>query len=424
MLQEMLCEGLPCLYNENEALVFSPYSRQLLVTAASKLKDGTLGEYLHEQGHIGTPVACAGTNTELQQLTIVLTSDCNLRCDYCFVKGGCSAEVISIHVIQQAVDKSCVMANKRGKRGLLVTFFGGEPTLEKDLIVQTVDYVREACANSGLVCKFGITTNGVCPESTLEYLIQENFFITVSTDGIPEVHDRHRHFPNGEPTSHILQKNLKFLAEREAKFLIRITCTADSVLQLPDAVKYFSGLGAQIIHIEAVSLAGRATETKGSGMVLRPDADVFVESLIKSVETAKKCGVSIMNSAYMNILVPSVHYCDGVGGNKLVVTYTGDYTTCLEVQDSCHPAKEWFLIGHSDGEKLNSSVFASKPIIETVPDCQNCFAKYICAGGCPTRNFHMEGDVYKVDEFRCKTTRSVLKYCMISLYNNISKKGD
>lgn len=411
-----LYSGLPCLIFDDYAIVFSPYKKSILRVDNKALDGEYLQGYLHENGFSGQPSACAGSKSDLYQLTIILTSDCNLRCKYCFVKGGVDKQVIQFDMIQSAIEKAIVNAKRRNKKGILITFFGGEPTLELNLIKKAVDYSRDLCLKNELVAKYGITTNGVFNTEIAEYLSEQNFFITISSDGVPEIQDLQRVFSNGKGSAEYVRKTIKYFVEHKANVLVRMTVTEKSVDYLPQSVKYFADLGVRIIHIEVVSIAGRAVEMKGS--VNRPTKEKFAEKLIESIKLAKSLGISIMNSAYMNIFTPSVHFCDGVGGNKLVVTYNGEFTTCLEVQDNCHPVSDDFIIGNCGHDKIQNSRFLDRPIVDVVDECKECFAKYICSGGCPTRNYHMEGNVYRVDQFRCYIIRELLKYVINEMYLN------
>lgn len=126
---------------------------------------------------------------------------------------------------------------------------------------------------------------------------------------------------------------------------------------------------------------------------------------------------------------PSVHFCDGVGGNRVSVSYTGEVTTCLEVQGGCHPTADYFIIGGYDEKEDRIVINPQKqmricgnPITSQNECCRNCFAIYICGGGCPIRNYHMTGDQNKVDPFRCQVIKSVLPF-VVNLFDQASEEA-
>lgn len=170
-------------------------------------------------------------------------------------------------------------------------------------------------------------------------------------------------------------------------------------------------------HCEVINLAGRAIlETKGIPMN-RPTAEDFIENLKAAITKAGELGMGILNSSYMNLLQPSVHFCDGVGGNRVSVSYTGEVTTCLEVQGSCHPTADYFIVGGYNSETDDMSInplkqlkICGNPITSQNSCCRECFAIYTCGGGCPIRNYHTTGDKNRVDPFRCQVIKSVLPF--------------
>ena len=65
--------------------------------------------------------------------------DCNLRCDYCFAEGGAFAgrrEMMSKEAAHAAIDYLVRVSGRR--RNLEIDFFGGEPTMNFDVLKSTV----------------------------------------------------------------------------------------------------------------------------------------------------------------------------------------------------------------------------------------------------------------------------------------------
>ena len=88
-----------------------------------------------------------------------VTKNCNLRCTYCFARGGETCETPSYEELCAAID---VVAEKGG--GPLIQLTGGEPTLRDDL----PDLVRYA---RGAGCRYTqINTNGIRLAEDEEYV--------------------------------------------------------------------------------------------------------------------------------------------------------------------------------------------------------------------------------------------------------------
>jgi uncharacterized protein len=77
----------------------------------------------------------------------------------------------------------------------IVTFFGGEPLLELDLIQDVVAYSRE---RYGRRVRFRMSTNGtLLTREIISYLRENDVFFVLSVDGSKEQHDRCRTFASG-----------------------------------------------------------------------------------------------------------------------------------------------------------------------------------------------------------------------------------
>jgi len=98
-------------------------------------------------------VSATRTHTDhLQSLEVVLTTACNLNCNYCFqdVRNDRS---MSWAVLRSALD--LLLRSDHPKPEL--TFYGGEPLLELPLMVRAVEYLEAEGGGSVAVSVF---TNG------------------------------------------------------------------------------------------------------------------------------------------------------------------------------------------------------------------------------------------------------------------------
>lgn len=88
----------------------------------------------------------------IKQCTVVLTHDCNLRCQFCYAKraGYCKDDYIDFEGLKKIVD-FCSTAGIR-----YIVFTGGEPLLYPN-IIDTVKYIRGRDPNIGIA----IPTNGI-----------------------------------------------------------------------------------------------------------------------------------------------------------------------------------------------------------------------------------------------------------------------
>lgn len=346
------------------------------------------------------------------QLTLITTSDCNLCCRYCFSNSGDFATVMSKDLAITAVDHA--LLKSKGKR-LSIAFFGGEPSLTSDLIREVVEHAKRKKSDSGVNgVEFSITTNGVMTDDFLSFLIDNDFMITLSVDGPADIQDFQRPLKNGRKSSVRVEKTIKRLALANKRFKARVTITENSVNYMTEIVEWFHSLGGREIHFEPVTITGRASiKTKGVSLE-KPSSVSFSENLKKAIRAGTRLGVGIINSSFMNIMNPPPEFCEGNSNNRISVSYTGDVTTCVEVQERCHPASDQFIIGHYD--QISNKLIIEREAREKtcsgikMGQCKQCFALRICGGGCPVRNFHVTGQINEVDPYRCELIKVMLPF--------------
>ena len=79
--------------------------------------------------------------TVVKALCLHIAHDCNLACKYCFAEEGeyhGRRALMSFEVGKKALD--FLVANSGSRRNLEVDFFGGEPTMNFEVVKQLVEY--------------------------------------------------------------------------------------------------------------------------------------------------------------------------------------------------------------------------------------------------------------------------------------------
>lgn len=121
---------------------------------------------------------------------LCLTHRCNLRCSYCY-SGPKTRQRMDRATAFRAID----FLYESSGGACTVTFFGGEPLLEFDLIRDIVSYGRE---RHGRRVGFRMSTNGtLLTREIIAYLRENDVFFVLSVDGSREQHDRCRTFAGG-----------------------------------------------------------------------------------------------------------------------------------------------------------------------------------------------------------------------------------
>lgn len=154
----------------------------------------------------------------IQYITLQVTQNCNLRCEYCIYSGAYahqrthSSKRMSWETAKQAID--FFLKHSVDTKELSFGFYGGEPLLEIDLIKKCVEYIESQVQSKPV--RYFITTNGtLLTEPNFEFMARHNFRVLISLDGNEAEHDRHRKFAsNGEGSFHVIMENVKRLKEK------------------------------------------------------------------------------------------------------------------------------------------------------------------------------------------------------------------
>ena len=95
----------------------------------------------------------------VKSMCLNVSHDCNLRCEYCFAQqGDFGGErcIMTPETGKKAID--FLIERSANREQLELDFFGGEPLMAWDTVVQTVEYARSIEKQHGKRFRFTITT--------------------------------------------------------------------------------------------------------------------------------------------------------------------------------------------------------------------------------------------------------------------------
>jgi len=171
-----------------------------------------------------------------------LTKYCNYRCTYCYEKNqyknnrlnldNCRKIVLFINKL-----KNSDFYKSKNYDNIWLTFFGGEPTLNKI----GIKFFTDTYKDDNTI--FSIITNGSnetvirdCFKDVYKEKIENmsKVHIQISYDGNP-VHDKTRLDIEGNPTSQIVKQTIKNLIKDNYNVTVKSTITPDNFIYLYDA---------------------------------------------------------------------------------------------------------------------------------------------------------------------------------------------
>ena len=341
---------------------------------------------------------------EVKALCLHICHDCNLRCRYCFADEGAyhsRREFMSLETAKKAID--FLIENSGNRRILETDFFGGEPLLNFDVVKETVYYAKEQAAKRGKKFLFTLTTNGLLLKDDIaDFLNREMENVVLSLDGRKEVHDAVRKTANGKGSFDLVIENLKnFVRIRGDKhYYVRGTFTAKN-LDFSKDVLFLADNGFDSISMEpVVTDIPDLAITKEMLSRIGQEYDALCDAYLEYMAKGKG-----FNFFHFNVdleggpcLAKRVSAC-GAGNEYFSVVPNGDIYPCHQFAGD--PA---FRMGSVYEGKLDEKIRSKfrDSCLFTRKKCENCFAKFICSGGCSANNYHFNGDINEPYEITCE----------------------
>lgn len=347
--------------------------------------------------------------SKASNLMLLLGRDCYMKCGYCSVNAGLINKNMSAELADKAIElylNTCP-ANPR-----VTLFSGGEPTINSSVIKHVVNKYKDI--------SWVLTTSGVVSRFFLEWMIEKNITIGFSFDGPPHIQNFLRSLRNGMPSSKIVENNIKAWCRKTGKYAtVRTTITSDTILFIDEILDYFDKLDIGTVHLEMLSNIGRASSPEVKLTLQSPTPQEWITGIMKALNWGEKRGKRIKIGALNYFFNPRLSsYCGPMGGQTIVVNHEGFLTSCSEVVDETSKYWNIFMIDKIDKTfKINEGNLGSNhwKYGET---CENCFARYICRGGCAHKNLIKTGSISKPDPQHCQFMKSIIPILIKRIFTN------
>ncbi len=353
-------------------------------------------------------------SNEVKALCIHICHDCNMRCRYCFADEGAyhsQREFMSEDTAKAAID--FLIANSGSRKVLEADFFGGEPLMCLQTIKNVVKYAREQGKKHGKTFLFTTTTNALLlNDEAIEFFNAEMENVVLSIDGRKDVHDLIRKSVNGKGTFDIVIKNIKkFVQSRGNKsYYVRGTFTAKN-LDFSNDVIFLAEQGFDSISMEPVVTDIEDLQIKSEHIeTINHEYEVLCEKYLEKYKNGEG-----FNFFHFNIdleggpcLSKRVSAC-GAGNEYFSVTPNGDLYPCHQFAGD----PKYYMGNVFEGisqpqirEQFKTSCLFTRK------KCQDCFAKFICSGGCSANNYHFMGDIETPYSITCAMMKKRIECAM------------
>jgi len=350
------------------------------------------------------------TNT----IVLKLTRDCNLRCDYCYLKEKdlYRGEKMDFNLYKKIIDriiKDRILSNPDNP--ISITFHGGEPTMVGvDLLSNMLQYAYSNAKRFGVAMTFSIQTNATLINDDMMALFKQyDVSIGTSFDGVGKA--------NTGRTSTIKTNSFKRIFEKAKKFnmtmgslIVANSKNIKHIAKTQDFLKK-NNIGFKVNYVEDVSNIESTIEVTPKDFldnVIKPNFKKYLD--LKENKRFIDGNIDFYVKSYVESLLFDVNKnCYG----NCYIKFCGSGVRVLDI----NPDGKMMMCGRYSGEEglaYNGSVlekdFLSVNQIRRHIEmnqrkdseivrlkCDSCYADAICDHGCAAFAYEKYG-VQKIRE--------------------------
>lgn len=323
---------------------------------------------------------------DLDNIQIAVTTKCNLRCIYCQLFKN-RPKYYSHMALETA--KSIYTENEEIFTNGTVIITGGEPTLNWDI----TKYFIERSLKRKI-----IFTNGILLDrDKINFLMKNNVFIIVSSDGNMEQNRFSRKSTTNSDQSLYIHQSLLLLRECNAHFGVSLVLNEGNYKNLSLNCKWL------VQEYNPVSIGVNIPHYTLDYYWNFPEEELIVEfENLLDLSLSENLFIDPI-SRYLSPLVKEefkLHDCSSCG-SKIVYYPDGNSSNCI--------------LQHLFSGGNNTDIWNSRSTSDS-SECLSCFAKGICGGGCifDGNMFFGEGSF---DRRRCSIIRNLTEKILWDMYS-------
>ncbi len=332
----------------------------------------------------------------VKALCLHVAHTCNLTCSYCFAGQGRfhgERALMSFETGKRALD--FLVEHSGSRHNLEVDFFGGEPLMNWDVVKRLVAYARSVEKEKGKNFRFTLTTNGMLiDDDVIDFCNREMSNVVLSLDGRKEIHDRLRVDAAGRGSyDRIVPLFQRLVKARGGKnYYMRGTFTHRN----PDFTEdlfHMADLGFTELSMEPVVCApdDPAALTEEDIAIVKAQYELLARDMIRR----RREGHPITFYHYMldlsqgPCIYKRISGC-GSGTEYMAVTPQGDLYPCHQFV-----GEEKWKLGDIWQGVTNTALREEFRACNAYsrPECEGCWARLWCSGGCAANAMHWSGSI-------------------------------
>lgn len=319
----------------------------------------------------------------LLNMMILPNNKCNFNCSYCYSAAGRSGKEISLKTLMSALDYFLDEQRAVGERLTISVLGGGEPMLSWKILKPVLDHAYCLADKRNKTLPISLVTNGsIVTDDMLDYCKSHGISVSVSFDILEDVQNSQRgHYDT-------VRLNINRLTEYGLDIAINTVITNTNVNRMSEMINHLNSIAPGVKKVSFKSLI--SSEYFSSIEDRKKYYHTFIDNFFEAQSLAEKLGI-YLTSPYQNAsMCLADRYCPG----KFVVTAEGTVSICHCVSSSSDLLHDKFVFGKiKDAGKIEIDHTSLSDILSHNQNyyerCNDCPARWNCAGGCYTDNCTM-----------------------------------
>lgn len=317
-----------------------------------------------------------------------------MRCKYCFeAHEFCSMnEETALRAVEFAANNSVQSCG--------ISFFGGEPLLQKDLIYKCVEYAKNFPDKK---FRYNMTTNGLLLEAEFLKFAGENCIkIAMSHDGL--MSRDNRIYADGRDCLAELDKKLRLLLDYQPNAFIMATVAANTVHSMAKSVIYLYERGVNTLNL-AVDMRPNAGWNDALMCMFAARLDEISDYILSKFSVGKDVYFNSFEEKILSITKNKPCHMCKLGKRKPSVDTDGSIYPCIQFNGHAE-YRIGDVFGGIDAASQEKIYLKSRKKPEC---CEGCALETRCINDCSCANFQQCGDMNAVSPVQCRYQRILIE---------------
>lgn len=327
--------------------------------------------------------------TYMNDIYIMLTERCPMRCEYCYIKHRADGETITKETLDKLMEK---VTNKPR-----IIFFGGEPLLEVELMKWFIDKYKDRVSAFQTVTSMSVNFDQFYNEV---YKKVPGFELQLSWDGFTTTR-----LLGGKKnlSDKLYGKYIEKLWENNDRFQIRTVVNDTNIDSLYELYKTYKELQQSHDNFCAdMTLAHQTEYAEDFPKKLQCQLNRILANIKADINKGRLPYIQQWMLHYLSATINDSKVMACNVGTEIVVRPNGDIYPCTMLSQ----AGELFKLGNVNDEYLDTEIIDS--LLKQPAECEDCVHKKNCMGGCRYERYMRTKNLDIVNPCYCEQGKVII----------------